>query len=134
MGAGCKTHTLAPPCRGGACPLPHKAFPSGEGGPRQRWMRAFYTFPAHGEGKKREGAGPSRFFVIVILQAADAAHSIALSRTFSGVMSRVSTGSNTALRASTILPASTEWVSQTLPPMTQSLPMWVLPPRIVAPE
>ena len=33
----------------------------------------------------------------------------------------------------TVRPASTEWVSHTLPPMVQWSPMRVFPPRIVAP-
>lgn len=60
--------------------------------------------------------------------------SMALSREVTAVMSRVRELSVTAVLARTIFPASTEWVSQTLPPMTQSLPMCVLPPRMVAPE
>ena len=35
--------------------------------------------------------------------------------------------------ATTVLPAGTEWVSQTLPPITQPSPMVVSPPRMVAP-
>ena len=42
-------------------------------------------------------------------------------------------GSMTVARERTIFPAGTEWVSHTLPPMTQSFPMRVSPPRIVAP-
>ena len=60
--------------------------------------------------------------------------SMALSSEDTAVMSRVRELSVTAVLARTIFPASTEWVSQTLPPMTQSLPICVLPPRMVAPE
>ena len=35
--------------------------------------------------------------------------------------------------ASTVSPGGTEWVSHTLPPMTQPSPMTVLPPSTVAP-
>ena len=40
----------------------------------------------------------------------------------------------TAALARTIFPAGTDCVSHTLPPMMQSLPICVSPPRIVAPE
>jgi len=61
-------------------------------------------------------------------------YSIALSSGKDACMiSRFSVLSVTAARARTILPASTECVSHTLPPMTQSFPMRVSPPRIVAP-
>ena len=60
-------------------------------------------------------------------------YNCALSSELSSMMSRVRWVSMTAERARTILPASTEWVSHTLPPMTQSLPMRVRPPRMVAP-
>ena len=33
----------------------------------------------------------------------------------------------------TVMPGSTEWVSQTLPPITQLSPIYTSPPRIVAP-
>ena len=49
------------------------------------------------------------------------------------MMSRVRWPSVMAELGRTILPASTEWVSHTLPPMTQSLPIRVRPPRMVAP-
>ena len=48
--------------------------------------------------------------------------------------SRVRGASCTVERASTSFPAGTEAVSHTEPPMTQSSPMRVSPPRMVAPE
>ena len=59
---------------------------------------------------------------------------MALSRVESSSRFFVSGGSITVARERTILPAGTECVSHTLPPMTQSFPIWVWPPRIVAPE
>ncbi len=61
-------------------------------------------------------------------------HSMELPSTGSVMMSFVSGVSATTARASTIFPAGTEWVSHTPPPMMQSLPIRVCPPRIVAPE
>ena len=50
------------------------------------------------------------------------------------MISFVKGASVTAARAKTIFPAGTECVSHTLPPMMQSFPIRVSPPRIVAPE
>ena len=60
-------------------------------------------------------------------------YSMALSSTGSMKMSLVRGASMTVERARTSLPAGTEWVSQTEPPMMQSFPIFVSPPRIVAP-
>ena len=56
------------------------------------------------------------------------------SRTGSVLRSFVRVVSVTAIRDRTIFPAGTEWVSHTLPPMMQSFPICVSPPRMVAPE
>ena len=59
--------------------------------------------------------------------------SMALSSGEPIMISRFSVASETAARATTIFPASTECVSHTLPPMMQSFPIRVCPPSTVAP-
>ena len=66
-------------------------------------------------------------------QRSSARHSMEQSSTGFARMSLVSGVSVTAVRARTIFPAGTECVSHTLPPMMQSLPIRVSPPRTVAP-